>query len=204
LTLTVTAIIVIGTAIVSLAALNDKALQYRLMFSPYRVTQMREWPRTFTHAFVHADLFHLLFNMYVLWNFGELVEKTFVALYGAKGVYLYVLLYVGGIFFATIPAFSKHSQNDTYWSLGASGAVSAVLFSFILMYPDVPLMLLFLPIPIPAWIFGIGYLALEYYLDKRGGGRVAHDAHFWGALFGLGFTAATDFDLVLNFISHFG
>lgn len=200
----VTSIIAIVTILVSLAALNDQALWHRLMFSPYRAGRQGEWYRVFTHAFVHADIFHLILNMYVLWNFGRAVEAAFAINYGAKGIYLFVLLYLGGILFATTPGFAKHIDNSNYLSLGASGAVSAVVFSFILISPDTRLMLLFLPIPIPAYIFGVLYLLLEFYLDRRGGSRVAHDAHFWGAVFGIVFTSAVDIDFLLNFLDHFG
>jgi membrane associated rhomboid family serine protease len=141
--------------------------------------------------------------MYVLYGFGQHVETAFIVLYGKTGMYLYLLLYVGGVVFATLPAFYRHRNNDHYYSLGASGAVASVIFCFIMMAPDAGLYLMFIPIPIPAYIFGVGYLALEYYLDKRGQGRVAHDAHFFGAVFGIIFITILDYRYLTNFLSHF-
>ena len=193
--------IIITTVIASLYAFNDPSLKYKLMFSPYRATQQGEWYRSFTHAFIHSDYMHLFFNMYVLYGFGQ-IEEIYGYLFEEKGWYYYVLLYLGGILFATLPSMLKHRDNDSYWSLGASGAVSAVLFSFIVILPTAGLHLFFIPIPIPAFIVGLGYLAYEYAMDKRSGGRIAHDAHFYGALFGIIFTLAIDYTLAEKFINQ--
>ncbi len=104
--------------------------------------------------------------------------------------------------FAALPAFRKHSDNSYYNSVGASGAVAAVLFSFILFMPTTSLYLMFIPIPIPAFVFGILYLALEAYLDKRSQDNVAHDAHIWGAIFGVAFTIVMKPSVVLSFIEE--
>ena len=191
------------TIVASFATFERPATKFNLLFSPY-LAQRGEWYRVITHAFIHADVMHLVFNMFVLYNFGYYVEDLFMLYHGdAKGEYFYAVLYVGGILFATLPGFAKHSENDSYFSLGASGAVAAVVFAFILMEPSRDLYLLFLPIPIPAFIFGIAYLALEFYLDKRGQGRVAHDAHFWGAIFGFVFTGMLDTSRFSEFFTNF-
>lgn len=169
------------------------------MFSPYRVKHHGEWYRAFTHAFIHKDYMHLFFNMFVLYNF-QIVEEAFNYYFDAKGIPLFITFYVGGFLCATIPSLIKHGDNDSYWSLGASGAVSAVVFGFILLAPLEPLYLLFIPIGIPSVIFGALYLGFEYYMDQKGGSNVAHDAHIWGALFGLTFLIILKFDFLKNFI----
>jgi len=200
----------IGVAvIVSLQSFSNKSLFYKLSFSPYEAKQRGKWYKTITHGFVHADYMHLLFNMYVLYMFGQTVEigagegvNGFVKHFGNKGHYLYLLLYFGGLLFATLPAFYKHSDNPSYVSIGASGAVSAVVFSFIILNPTIELFLLFLPIPIPGVVFGLLYLGLEAYMDRRGGSKIAHDAHFWGAIFGIIFTILIDLTLLKTFVEQ--
>ncbi len=208
--MTVTVVIIVLTCAVSLWAFNDQGIKQRMMFSPYRAVQHKEWYRVLTHSLVHADFMHLFFNMYVLYAFAYTqvagmpgLEDMYTLHFGDKGWYFFIMLYVGGVFFATLPSIGKHSNNDLYWSLGASGAVSAVLFSFIMMAPTKGLYFIFLPgVEIPAFVLGIGYLAYEYYMDKRGGGRIAHDAHFYGALYGIIYTIALDYHIAENFITQ--
>jgi len=200
--MTITLVVIIITALISIAAFNDRNLQYKLMYSPYRVKHHGEWYRVITHAFIHKDWMHLLFNMFVLYQFGEIIEQTLIGIYDVKGSYYFVVLYLGGFLFATIPAMIKHSENDSYWSLGASGAVSAVIFGFILFYPTQKLMLIFLPIPMPAVLLGLLYLSFEIYMDKKGGSGIAHDAHLWGALFGIVYLIALNFNNLVNFIDQ--
>lgn len=136
--------------------------------------------------------------MYVLFFFGKHVEEYFISSFGKiKGEVFYVLLYVGGIIFASLPSLVKHKDNDLYFSLGASGAVSAVMFSFIIIAPGQELYLLG-GIPIKAYIFGPLYLLYEYLMSKHSKGRIAHDAHFAGAIFGIIFTLLLDFNFFIN------
>lgn len=183
-----TKIIVVMTAVISVVAFRDRTLLAKLMFNPYLVKHSNQWYRAVTHAFIHSGWMHLFVNMWVLWIFGEIVEQSFTAYRGTLGIAGYVGLYLGGILFATLSSFKKHQDNFNYNSLGASGAVAAVLFSAIYFNPTMNLYLVFIPIPIPAVIFGIGYLILEWYLDKQSNDNVAHDAHFWGAAFGFTFS----------------
>ncbi|UTW62052.1 rhomboid family intramembrane serine protease [bacterium SCSIO 12741] len=200
--MSVTLFIIILTAGVSIMAFNNQELFHKWKLSPYMVVNRKEWYRIFTHAFIHADWVHLFFNLFVLYMFGENTELFMKREFGAtQGTFLFLLLYVGGIAFAALPAVIRHGNNVVYSSIGASGAVAGVLFASILFFPLMELMLLILPIPIPAYIFGPLYLAAEYYLDKRGNDNVAHDAHFFGALFGFFFPIAFRPDLFLRFIS---
>lgn len=203
--ISVTLVIVAITVLVSFAAFNNDELRNKLIFSPYQAKHQKEWWRAITHGFIHADHMHLFFNMYVLYNFGELIEETLQYNYGSlNGSIFYLGLYLGGLIFATLPSLSKHSDNPVYRSLGASGAVSSVLFAFIIFYPSEKLSLLFIPIGIPAYIFGLLYLAFESYSNKKGRSNIAHDAHIAGAIFGLIYIVVLDFDNLSNFFNQIG
>lgn len=197
---TVTGYILLITVGVSVLGFYDNKTQKKAQLYPYLVANYNQWWRIFTHAFVHADYMHLGLNMFVLYNFGSQVEELFGMIFGIKGIYYYVLLYGGGLAFAALPSLARHKDNPMYRAVGASGAVSAVVFAFILLNPTDKLMLLILPFPMPAWLFGLGYLGLEYYLDKRGSDNVAHDAHFWGAMFGILFPILLKPSLFLYFV----
>ena len=186
--MSITLLIVVITAIFSAIALNNRDIFTKTLFSPYQVYHRKEYYRLLTHAFLHAGWVHLFVNMYVLYIFGRTAENYFVANKGPAGFFNYALLYVGGVFFATLPALRKHKDNFMYTSVGASGAVAAVLFSSIVFNPTMSIYFIFVPIPIPAVIFGILYLVYEAYMDKNSNDYVAHDAHYYGAIFGALFT----------------
>lgn len=177
--------IVIVTGVVSFLAFQNRETLAKLMFNPYLVKHSNQWYRSVTHAFIHSGWMHLLVNMWVLWNFGGIVENAFASERGNLGVPIFLGLYLGGILFATLPSFKRHQNNFHYNSLGASGAVAAVLFASIYFNPTMDLIIMFIPIPIPAVVFGSLYLALEWYMDKKSNDHIAHDAHFWGAAFGF-------------------
>ena len=185
--MSVTIIIVIITVLASLAAFNNAELKYRLMMHPFGVNHNKEYQRIFTHGLIHADYMHLFFNMFVLYGFGENIELMFLFYWGEwNGLSFFLLLYLGGIIFATLPSLRKHKDNPNYYSLGASGAVSSVLIVFILIFPLSPLNFIFLPgIDIPAWLMGILFFVYESYMNKRGRTGIAHDAHIYGAIWGL-------------------
>ena len=203
--MTITILIIAVTVVVSFSAFNNDELNYKLPFSPYLAKHKNEWWRVITHAFVHADHMHLFFNMYVLYNFGELIEATLRNAYGdfTGGLY-FIGLYFGGIIFATLPSLQKHSDNSLYRSVGASGAVSAVLFAFIMVYPKAPLSLMLIPIPIPAYIMGALYLAFETYSNNNRSTNIAHDAHLAGAVFGIVYMVVLNFEILPNFIHQIG
>jgi membrane associated rhomboid family serine protease len=164
------------------------------------IRSRREWHRFFTHAFVHADWIHLFFNMYVLYTFGRFLEMNFAEYFGPRGTLYYILLYVFAIIMSSIPSYEKHKNDHWYHAVGASGAVSAVVFSGILFNPTMKMGIIFLPIAMPAFIFGLLYLGYSYYMTHRGGDNIGHDAHFFGALFGIMFTIILDRDIGKNFI----
>ncbi|HRH68996.1 MAG TPA: rhomboid family intramembrane serine protease [Flavobacteriales bacterium] len=198
MSLSITVLLVAVTALVSIGAFQDRRVFEELLYQPYAVRARGQWYRLFTHAFIHADWPHLAVNMFVLYMFGRNVEMLFALVSPVPPTLAYLGLYVGGVLFAALPGLAKHSADPGYRSVGASGAVSAVLFAQILLLPTRQVSVLLVPIAMPAWVFGILYLAYSWYMDKRGGDHVAHDAHFYGAVFGIGFTTALHPDLLFH------
>lgn len=186
--MSITLIIIIITCIVSFSAFNNEKILNDLIFYPPAVTHNRQWYRFFTCGLIHADFMHLAFNMYSFYLFGGSVEAYFISVFEAKGRLLYLLMYVLALFFCLLPTYSRHKEDSYYRSLGASGAVSAVIFAHILISPLRGIGLIFIPgIYIPGFIFGFLYLLISSYFDKRGGGNINHSAHMYGALFGIAF-----------------
>jgi membrane associated rhomboid family serine protease len=197
-----TIIIIVLTVLVSILCFQNQDLFMKLRFSPYLVKHKNQTYRFFTHAFVHADWMHLIINMFVLFNFGRLVEYGFNLYFERKGMVYFILLYLGGILFSSLPSYWKHQNDHTYSSIGASGAVSAVLFSSIMMLPLSSLQIFPIPINIPAFVFGFLYLAYEAYSAKKTSDNIGHDAHFWGALYGVIITLILNFQIGVRFIEQ--
>lgn len=192
LTFSITLVIIVITALVSIIAFSDRNLFGNLLFDPYLIKARNQWYRFITHAFVHANWSHLLVNMFVLYMFGRNVEPLLGMLTGGGGTVPFIALYAGGVLFSALPSYRKHLNDPLYRAVGASGAVSAVLFAQILMLPTMPVRILFVPVDMPAWVFGVIYLWYSWYMDKRGGDNVAHDAHFFGAVFGVAFVSVLE------------
>lgn len=184
--------------------MDNHTLKNKLMFNAYMIHKRKEWYRFFSNGLIHGDWMHLAFNMFSLYIFGGNVEHIFRNndVFGIKGTLFYILLYVGGLAMSSIYSYEKHKNDIYYNALGASGAVSAVIFAFIILAPTQKLMLLILPIPIPAYLFGLIFLGVEYYLAKRGHGNIGHDAHFWGAVYGIIFTLILKPSLLQSFIEQ--
>jgi len=191
----ITILIIAVTALVSLASFSNPGLLNRLIFYPYRIKRQNTWQEFITHGFIHADTTHLLFNMITLYFFGGLVEDRL-------GTVNYLLLYFVGMAMASVFSYFKHQNNTGYRALGASGAVSAVLFAAILIRPEMSLYIFFIPIPIPALIFGPLYLLYSAYEARKGTSNVGHDAHFYGAIFGLIFPLIVQPSLFQNFLDR--
>ena len=147
-------------------------------FKPYQVVRQREWPRWLTAGFVHVGLMHLLFNMLTLYLFGPYVEL-------AMGSVKYAVMYLGAELAANGLTYWKYRNEPNYSAVGASGAVSGVMFAFCLFEPFSVLYLIIPPIPVWAIIFAFFYVAISIYASNRGGGRIAHEAHLGGALGGI-------------------
>ncbi len=176
-------VIAIGASLVSLYA--RPGWVERGLFRPYWWLRRREFLTPLTSAFLHADLAHLLFNMLTFWFFAFQLERRI----GSSG---FLALYVFAIAVSTAGTWFKHRADPAYATLGASGAILAVLFASILYFPTQSLFIIPIPVPIPAPLFALGYLAYTWYSSRQGRGRVNHDAHLSGALAGVAFVAVTD------------
>lgn len=195
----VTYVIIAITAITSYRAFNDPELKYKMLFRPIDISQKKEWYRFISNGFIHADMAHLFINMYVLYSFGSALELYFTSLFGALGTLYYLGLYLLAIPMSSTYSYFKHKDDYGYSALGASGAVSAVLFSFILINPTAKLRLFFV-IPITAVIAGVLYLLYSHVMGKKNIDNIGHDAHFYGAVFGFIATIALKPSLFNRFI----
>lgn len=179
--MTLTLIIVIMTAIISYQAFSNGAMKSKLMMHPVSVKQNGEFYRFLTSGFVHGDMSHLLINMYVLYIFGETIEKNFAQIFGGGlGRVLFLGLYLGAIIISSIPSYLKHQNNSYYGALGASGGTSAIVFAFVFFAP----WQWFIIPPLPGIFMAIGYIAYSHYMSKKGTDNIGHDAHMWGAIYG--------------------
>jgi membrane associated rhomboid family serine protease len=190
------------TVLVSVLAFGNKRLFAELLFEPFVIKARGQWHRFITHAFIHANWPHLLVNMIVLYGFGKHVEGEFALTYAAPELALAVL-YTGGVLFSALPGYRRHLLDPDYRAVGASGAVSAVLFAYVMMTPANRISFLFYREGLPAWVFGLLYLFYSWYMDKRNEDNVAHDAHFYGAVFGILFMVISDPGCVARFIEQF-
>jgi membrane associated rhomboid family serine protease len=174
------------TLVASLAGLYAQPqVIERSLFRPYWFLRRRQYATVVTSGFVHADLPHLIFNMVTFWFFAFPLEKQI-------GPLRFAALYVLGLVVSDLGTYFKHRNDPQYASLGASGAISAVLFAAIVYFPWMELFIIPIPVPIPAPLFAVGYVAYSWYSARQARGRINHDAHLGGALFGIVFVLLTD------------
>jgi membrane associated rhomboid family serine protease len=157
----------------------------RSVFRPYWFTRRKQYETLITSGFVHADLAHLIFNMLTFWFFAFMLERQI-------GPARFAALYLLALIVSSLGTWRKHRNDPQYATLGASGAISAVLFAAIVYFPGMSLFIIPIPLPIPAPLFAVGYVAYSWYSARQARGRINHDAHLGGALFGLAFVALTD------------
>lgn len=208
--MSITIIIIIITSLVSFYGFSNQKLVDDLIFYPPAISKNNQWYRFFSNGLLHADFGHLFFNMFALFLFGDGeahtgVEHSFVYIFGSKGKLLYVTMYVLSLAACLIPTYTKNKDNYHYRSLGASGAVSAVVFVQILLDPMMGVGIIFIPIFIAGFLFGALYLIISHWLDRRGSGNINHSAHIFGALFGIAFMIVacrlfSDTPVLQNFI----
>ena len=196
-----TTVFIVITIIVSLLAFQNHELRSKLIFNPYTINTRREWYRFFSSALIHADVIHLAINMLVLYSFGAIVEYYYSIAFGERGNFYFIVLYVSSMMMSLIPTYNNHKLNPAYNGLGASGAVSAVVFALILFDP-ITRLCLYGFICLPGIIFGLLYLAYCYYMGKRGGDNVNHSAHLWGAVYGFAYTVLLKPTLIMDFFGR--
>lgn len=189
----------------SVYCFNNRSAMTKYLFHPYSIYHNKEHYRFLTHAFIHGDTMHLLFNCLALFSFGVSIEEDFFPyLFGEKlGKIYYILLFTGGIYAASLTEYLRNRNNPDYSSLGASGAISSIMFSYIIMSPKSTVALLFFPMQ--GWIAGVLLLGISYYLIQRKknssyNDNISHESHFWGAMFGIAFVLVLKPALGLNFI----
>lgn len=201
----VTLALIAVTCIVSVSAFGNPRLLEALVLWPPAISRRHQYWRLLSYGLVHADGSHLLFNMLTLFFFGRAMEGLYAQYLGPFG---FALFYAGGLLVSILPSWWMHRRDPNYRSLGASGAVSAVLFAFILLQPWAMIFVFFLPLP--AILYAVAYIAYSIWMDHTGGrDRVNHSAHMWGAAYGVLFTVFMEPRVVLVFVDqlqhpHFG
>jgi len=197
-----TIIIIAITSLISILALNNGDLMYKLRHWPYQESRRGEYYRWITGGLLHGDFMHLLFNMFTLFFFGRYVEEWFFSMFGAAGLVVYLLFYILALAASSSATFYRYRNTAGFASIGASGATAAVLFAAILLDPTIGIMLFLIPIPIPGFIFGILYLWYSNYAANKGQDNIDHTAHFFGAVFGFFFPLILQPSLILDFFSQ--
>jgi len=203
--ITLTLLLIIVTF--SIVCFNDQSALHKYLFHPYSIYHNGEHYRFLTHAFIHGDFMHLAFNCLALYSFGSVLEDYFFPqLFGPKlGKIYYLILFTGGIYAASITEYYRNRNNSSYSSLGASGAISSIMFCFILVSPLSKISLFFFPMP--GWVGGALLLGISYYLIQRKknssySDNISHESHFWGAMFGIAFILALKPQLLKHFIAQ--
>lgn len=192
----VTLILVAITCLISWQAWERSRLFDRMILWPPAIDRQRQYDRLLSHGFIHANGTHLVVNMVTLYSFGAVMEGFFAQRIGWAG---YLAFYLSAIAIAILPTFLRHRHDARYRSLGASGAVSAVLFSSVLLDPW-SILLLFFIVPLPAIVFAVLYVVYSIWMDKKGGDNINHSAHLWGALYGMVFALAIEPRLGPHFV----
>ncbi|MGQ1786590.1 MULTISPECIES: rhomboid family intramembrane serine protease [unclassified Saccharicrinis] len=193
-------IILIGAiVIVSATAFSQPHIFDKYKFNAYQIIHRKEYIRLLSHGFIHGSWTHLLINMFVLYSFGNAVIYYFNQVFPGRGIVMFLILFFAGLVFSSLYSLFKEKDNPYYSAVGASGAVSAVVFTSIFFAPYAKLYL-FLAIPIPGIIFGVAYLVYSRVMAQRNVDNVGHDAHFWGAVFGFVFPIIYKPALFIDFI----
>lgn len=199
----ITKVIAVIVFLVSMQGFNDRNLFERFKHSPYRVVHYKEYYRLLTSGFLHGSWAHLLINLFVFWQFGDFVENfIFYSVFGKViGGILYALLVLLSIIAGNIHSTIVHKNDSYYGSIGLSGAVSAILFSYVLINPWSKIYL-YAIIPIYTIVAAVLYLVYSQWASKNSRDNVDHSAHFYGAIFGLIFTILVYPDIVPYFIDR--
>lgn len=191
----ITITIIILTILLSIKAFKDDNLMDKLIFNPQKI-KSGEWFRLFAYGGIHADYPHLIFNMFTLYFFGMEVERICKLALGSNfGSICFIVLYISSLAISILPTYFKQKNNRTYRGLGASGAVSAIVFAYVLVNPMNFMGIMFIPVMLPAFLFGIIFLLISFYLDRKQTGRINHSAHISGGIYGLLYMTVVFFTL---------
>ncbi|HOI79140.1 MAG TPA: rhomboid family intramembrane serine protease [Petrimonas sp.] len=197
--------LIIGiTSVISIAAFGNYTMMDKFIFRPTEAGR-GQWYRFFTYGVLHADYTHLIFNMFTLYFFGGDIERAFKATFGGQtGVFYYLLLYVTALPVSILPTYLKQKNNNSYRGVGASGAVSAIIFAYILINPMNFMGVLFIPVWLPAFLFGTIFLLISVSLDKKQSKGINHSAHITGGLYGIAFMVTVFIAFAnINLVSEF-
>lgn len=201
--MSVTLAILVITGLISYQGFNNYNVVERLKHHPYSEHKSKEYYRLISSGFVHGGWLHLIINMYVLFEFGSLIEKQFSSIFGMiTGPIVFLVFYLSAIIVGDLPTHFQHKNNSTYAAVGASGAVSAIVFVFIMFYPFATLALYGL-IPFKAIVGGIAYLIYSSWAAKNRNDGIGHTAHLFGALYGIVFIAVAYPPVLSSFVSQF-
>ena len=199
----ITLIIIAVTALVSILCFSGALDVNAWVFNATKVWHRKQWYRMLSYGLVHGGWGHLFFNMLTLYFFGSVVEQYFGAAFGGTaGIVLYIVLYVSALAVSTIGDLIKYKDSPGYNAVGASGAVSAVLFASILFEPKMGIYIYLIPIPIPAYIFAPIYLIYCIIMARKNVDNIGHSAHFWGAVYGLLFPLLLRPDIFTHFLNQ--
>lgn len=199
--MSVTLIIIAITVLISLRALNSGELLQKWMMNPYMVFHRNQYWRLITSGFIHGSFIHLGFNMFTFYFFGRAVEMEFAKKFGPTGIGIFILFYISAIIISDLPGAWKKKDQINYNSLGASGAVSAMVFASIIYYP-LRNIYLFAAIPIPGFLLGIVYIVYSYFQGKNMSDNINHEAHLYGAVYGIVFAILIDPSSALGFVQQ--
>ena len=198
--LNVNMVIMAVTILVSVLAWRNEQWFNGLLLHPFSVVQRGQWYRMFSYGLVHANWGHLIVNMFTLYFFGRVTEMSYVYLWGGKGHLLYALLYVSALAVSCIQDVRK--QADVSFPFMLQHRRPKVLFASILLWPTQKIFIFFIPIGIPAFIFGILFLAYSVYMAKKGEDNIGHATHFIGAVYGFLFALLFNYKLIFLFLEQ--
>ena len=201
----ITLILIAVTALVSILCFSGKLDIHTLLFNAWMVRHRGQWYRLLTYGLVHGGWGHLIFNMLTLFFFGPVVEQYFSTVFGVPaGRILYAVLYVSALVISSVGDLIKYRDDPNYNAVGASGAVSAILFALILFEPKMGIYIFMVPIPVPGYIFAPLYLLYCWYMARRNMDNIGHSAHLWGAVYGLAFPLICRPSILTHFLSQLG